>query len=282
VPKLSHNKKRNVGLVYELLAREVAKAALDRSGTAALRAAEALEIITRHLGPKSVLSEELSIHRSVMEAKGSTGALARRIVDELRAAGIRLSGTSVQRESAKTTLIHEINRRLGQETFDNRVADYTAHASVGIILGRGLGRLDEGVEMARVEEHLVSFLGDKVGHGRALDPDASLHTYQTALRIFEEDYGATLSKDQADLLKEHVRVALGGPHEPLERMVQKQKKSLRSKLSMNLLDEAFKSDEKMTASLKEAIQKIDSVPSTEDGVEQLMLYHNLVREIESK
>lgn len=280
--RLKHNKRRNVGLVYELLAREVARATLDRTGSSAIRAAEALEVIARHLGPKSVLSEELATHQAVMEAKGSTGALARRIVDELRAAGIRLSATTVQRESAKTTLIHEINRRLGQETFDNRVADYTAHASVGIILARGLGRLAEGVEMARVEEHLVSFLESKGDSHKALDPEATLHTYQTALRIFEEDYGTTLTKDQADLLKENVRVALGGPHEPLERMVQKQKKLLKSKLSSALLDESFRSDEKMTASLNEAIVNVDSVPTTEEGVEQLMLYHNLVREIESK
>lgn len=282
MPRLNHNKKRNVGLVYELLAREVAKATLDKTGRSASRAAEALEIIAKHLGPKSALHEELSTHRSVMEAKGCSGALARRIVDELRAAGIRMASTTVQRESAKTALIHEINRRLGQETFDNRVADYTAHASVGIILARGLGRLDEGVEMARVEEHLVSFLESKGQAHKALDPDASLHTYQTAVRIFEEEYGATLTPDQAVLLKENVRVALGGPREPLERVVKKQKAILRRKLSAAMLDEAFKADEKMMEGLKEAWKNLDSVPSTEEGVEQLMLYHNLVREIESK
>lgn len=263
--RLNHNKKRNVGLVYELLAREVAKATLDNSSKDARRAAEALDIIANHLGPKSVLEEELGLHRCVMEARGSAPALARRIVDELRAAGYRLAGKAEKREAAKTAMIHEINKRLGQETFDNRVADYTAHASIGIILSRGLGRLDEGVELARVEEHLVSFLTGQGDSFRAIDPDASLHTYQTALRIFEEEYGADLTKDQADLLRENVRVALGGPHEPLERMVTKQRGILRRKLSAAMLDEAFKSDEKMMEGLKEAWKNIDSVPNTEIG-----------------
>lgn len=280
--RLSHNKKRNLGLVYELLTREVAKATLDRSSGAANRAAEALDIIRTHLGPGSVLDEELGLHRAVMEARGSQGALARRIVDELRAAGLRLTGTAERREAAKTALIHEINRRLGQETFSNRVADYTAHASVGIILARGLGRLDEGVELARVEEHLVSFLEGQDRSGKALDPDATLHTYQTALRIFEEEYGATLTSGQADLLKENVRVALGGPREPLERLVTRQKTSIRNELRSALADDVFKSDEKMTVDLKEAIGQIDSVPATDEGVEQLMLYHNLLNEIKSK
>lgn len=280
--RLNHNKRRNVGLVYEFLTYEVAQATIDKSSTATVRAAEALDIIAGHLGPGSALEEELSLHRNVMEARGSSPALARRIVDELRAAGIRLAGSSSRRDSAKTAMIHEINRRIGPSVFDNRVPDYTAHASVGIMLSRGLGRLDEGVDLARVEEHLVGFLSARPDLPRSVDPDATLHTYKTALRIFEEEYGANLTPDQAALLKEHVRVALGGPHEPLERLVKKQKALLRRELVGATFDESFKSDGKMMESLNEAILNLDSVPPTEEGVEQLMLYHNLVREIESK
>lgn len=280
--RLSHNKKRNVGLVYELLAREVAQATLDKSAKAAHRAAEALDVIATHMGPGSVLEEELGLHKSVMEARGSAPALARRIVDELRAAGIRLSASSARRDPAKTALIHEINKRLGQQTFGHWVPDYTAHASIGIMLSRGLGRLDESVELARVEEHLVHFLSGPESPSRRLDPDATLHTYQTAVGIFQEEYGASLTPDQSALIRENVRVALGGPREPLQRLVEKQKVTLRQRLYGALLDEAFMSDEKMAESLKEAIANVSSVPATEEGVEQLMLYHNLVREIESK
>lgn len=282
MPKLNHNKRRNVGLVYEFLTREVTQSVIDRSSRATLRAAEALDIIAKHLGPGSVLEEELALHQSVMEARGASPTLARRIVDELRAAGIRLAGSAASRDAAKTALIHEINRRLGREVFDNRVADYTAHASVGILLARGLGRLDEGVDLARVEEHLMAFLSSPPDTKMGSNPDATLHTYQTALQIFEEEYGRSLMPQQAALLRENVRVALGGPREPLERLFQKQKSLLRRELQEATHDEAFKADEKMRESLNEAILAIPSIEPTEEGVERLMLYWNLVREIESK
>lgn len=280
--KLSHSKKRNVGLVYEFLSREVAAAAVAADS---VRAATALDLIERHLGEGSVLFPELSLHRQVMATRGASERLARRIVDELKAAGIRGSVRREILEAAKTAMIHEMNRTLGREVFDRyRIPDYTAHASVGILLSRGLdGRLDEGVELARVEEHLLSFLTSEPGATVHYDRDASLYAYRTAVGLFEQQFGRELLPEQAEILREYVRVSLGGNVEPFRRKFERQRDTLREVLRARRVDEVFKNDAEMAGRLDEAIAELTALPSRPDGesVERLMLFHSLRREIES-
>jgi hypothetical protein len=279
--KLRHNKKRNLGLVYEFLTREVSSAlvAEDRP-----RAARAMEIIARHLSPGTPLHEELSLHRQVMEARGLSERMAKRIIDELKAAGIRLAATASRREAAKSALIHEMNKRFGKEIFDRyRIAEYTAHASVNILMSRGVdSRLDETVEAAKVEEHLLEFLTSKPTDPVKFDREASLYAYRTAVGLFEQEYGKELTQPQSDLLREYVRVSLGGNPAPFKRTFEKQKNELREVLRFRRSDEVFKTDAEMAARLDEALAGLDALDaSKEESVEQLMLYHNLRKEIES-
>lgn len=280
--KLSHNKKRNVGLVYEFLSREVAAAVVAKDGT---RAARALAVMEGHLSDGSTLFPELSLHRQVMVTRGVSERLARRIVDELKAAGIRSAPQRTLIESAKSDLIHEMNREVGRDIFDRyRIPDYTAHASVGILMGRGLGGpLDEGVELARVEDHLIGFLTSEAGAGVRYDPDASLYAYRTAVGLFEQQFGRELLPEQSELLREYVRVSLGGNPAPFERAFERQRRSLTEVLRARRADEVFKTDPEMAKRLDEALADLSALPvrSDDDSVERLMLYHNLQREIES-
>lgn len=279
--KLRHNKKRNVGLVYEFLTREVSSAlvAEDRN-----RAARAVEVISKYLSPGTALYDELSLHRQVMESRGISERLAKRLVDELKAAGIRFATNSSAREAAKSALIHEMNRKFGKDVFDRyRIADYTAHASVNILMSRGIdSRVDEAVDAARVEEHLTEFLTAPIDSPPKFDRDASLYAYQTAVGLFEKEYGKELSGPQSALLREYVRVSLGGNPAPFQRTFERQKAELREVLRARRTDEVFKADPEMAARLDEAITGLEALDSgKEECVEQLMLYHNLRKEIES-
>jgi hypothetical protein len=280
--KLSHNKKRNLGLVYEFLSREVTNSVIAKDKK---RTAATLSIMSSFLSEGAVLHQELSMHRQVMETRGVSERLAKRIVDELKAAGIKSSSQKTLHEKTKSDLIHEINKTLGQDLFDRyRIPNYTAHASVNILMSRGLGgRIDEGVELARVEDHLLEFLTTMPTESAKYDPDASLYAYKTAIGLFEQEYGKLLSVDQSNLLKEYIKVSLGGNVAPFERMFQKQCQNLREVLRDHKVEDVFKSDTEMAKRLDEAIADLDNlkVEPTDDSVERLMLYHNLKMEIES-
>lgn len=279
--KLSHNKKRTVGLVYEFLTREVTRAVVAKDS---FRAALACGVLASHLSEGSVLFPELSLHRQVVATRGVSERLARRVIDELKAAGIRTSVKRTMVERAKSDLIHEMNHRLGRGIFDRyRIPDYTAHASIGILLARGLnGQLDEGVELAKVEDHLIGYLMSEAGEPVRYDPDATLYAYRTAVGLFEAEFGRELSGPQSELLREYVRVSLGGNPAPFQRTFERQRSSLREVLRARRADEVFSSDDDMAARLDEAILELSTMSSsTDESVERMMLFHNLQREIES-
>lgn len=279
--KLRHNKKRNLGLVYEFLTREVSSALMagDRG-----RAAKAMAIIDRHLSSGTELFEELSLHRQIIESRGVSERLARRIIDELKSAGIKFAARVRRQDAAKSALIHEMNKTFGRDVFDRyRIADYTAHASINIIMSRGIdARLDEAIEAAKVEEHLLEFLSTSKDEPAKFDRDASLYAYKTAIGLFEKEFGKELSAPQSTLLKEYIRVSLGGNPAPFQRTFEKQRNELREILRHNRADKVFQDDKDMTARLDEAIAGLDVLDSSkEESVERLMLYHNLKKEIES-
>jgi len=280
--KLSHNKKRNLGLVYEFLTREVTRSAVSGDRTSG---AKALAIVAKHLSEGTELYPELSLHRQVMATRGVSERLARRIVDELKAAGIRAASRRSLREQAKSELIHEINRSLGADLFDRfRISDYTAHASVSILMARGAGGpLDEGVELARVEDHLIEFLTSAGQQAPRYDADASLYAYRTAVGLFEQELGRELLPEQADLLREFIRTSLGGNPAPFERTFERQRTALREVLRARRADDVFVKDADMAKRLDEAIKDLESLTAAPDdeSVERLMLYHTLQREIES-
>lgn len=279
--KLSHNKKRNVGLVYEFLTREVSAAVVAGDQP---RAGRALSIIAAHLNEGTELADELSMHRKVMESRGCTERLAHRIVDELKAAGIRLGSRRASRDAAKSVLIHEMNRQLGRDIFTRyRIPDYTAHASISILLSRGIdSRIEEAVDVARVEDHLVEFLTSQPTQRPHVDREATMFAYKNAIGLFETEFGKELDSDQSDILREFVRVSLGGNRAPFERTFERQRSGLREYLRTHRHDQEFRQDADMATRLDEAIKDLDALdPSNEESVERLMLYHNLKREIES-
>lgn len=276
--RLKHSKKRNVGLVYELLVRTAADAVIGNNPE---RAATALDIIGRHLSLGRPLRDDLDVHRSVMESRGVSASVARRIIDELRAAGIRL-GARRGGEVARTALIHEVNRRLGPTTWELRVKDYVAHASVGLVLARSLsGRLDEGPEYARVEEALARFLTTAEEAPVPADRDESRYAYDVARRLYQEGYGKELDVDQSELLREFIRWQFGGPVAPLERTVDRQRGVILDALRMHRSDEEFLKDGLMKDSLEAAILELSSPrpPVSEPLLERMMMLHDLRREV---
>lgn len=280
--KLSHNKRRNIGLVYEFLSREITDAVIRQDRK---RASVALSLIEGHLSPEGNLFEELTLHRQVMETRGASERLARRIIDGIRSASVRLQGKKRLIENAKTQLIHDINRTVGPQIFDrHRIPNYTVHASIGVIFQHGLGNISEGVGLARIEDTVIDYMR---GQAEAVNPwnrEASAHVYQNALKIFQEEYGSVLSEAEGQILREFVLVSLGGNPEPFRRLFERQRDELRKNLTEARRDEIFIKNEDFMRRLDEGIAELTGMtPSTDEStVERLMLFHRLNCEIKEK
>ncbi len=276
---LSHNKRMNVGLVYEMLIRELSSALIDSNERTVSLVTSILE---RHFSEGSILLSELDIHRTVVERRGVPVGLARRIVDEIKLAGAKLNKPMIS--GAKHKLIREIDASLGTEIFSrHKIAEYKAHASVNLLIQKGFDRrIDEGIEMVGIEEYLIAFLSSDKIQEQFSDAPAKL-AYGIALEAYENEYGKSLDQHQKELLAEHVRVKLGAKPAGTVKMLEKHRNLILTSINKGMFLNETKEDPEIRKRLVETKNSLInlSIKADVDTIEQMMLFHDLRREIES-
>ena len=74
---MKHNKKRNTAFIYETLSRELTKAIVDKDSN---RKATVLAIIKEGFAGNTILAEELSLYKHLLETRNIQENLAERIL----------------------------------------------------------------------------------------------------------------------------------------------------------------------------------------------------------
>jgi hypothetical protein len=206
---MKHNKRRNVGIVYEMLARCVSESMLDDDRA---RATSAMKLLKKYFAKGQPLANELAIHQAIMSRRGVSLPLARRIIAEAikDAAGIDRKLCEIK----KSNLIKELNYGFGRDFFDRyRIPEYRALASVHMLIqSSGASRtLIERVERATLEESIVQFMCSTPSSGFVV-PDERRNSF--TLRIANEEFartiGSELHPEQSALLEAYNLAAMGG------------------------------------------------------------------------
>lgn len=120
-----HSKKRNVGLVYDFLLREVIDCVLRDDDA---RTKVVVRLMKRHFRPGTELYREWRLFNAVVKARGADETTANAIIRETRNAVRRYDRVKLDRE--KSRLIHEVNHRLGDGVYGRGVPNYTLFATV--------------------------------------------------------------------------------------------------------------------------------------------------------
>jgi len=125
-----HNKKRNVGIVYEQLVATVSKAMVESDRPTSDKA---LKIIKRYFAPGTELYKEFRLFNALVQTHVSTDALASRILQETKEAANKYN--VVKLRSEKSDLINEINRCFNKDTFYNTpVKNYKTLATIHVLM----------------------------------------------------------------------------------------------------------------------------------------------------
>lgn len=120
-----HQKKRNVGLMYEFIVRHIIDASL-RDDSKSVR--EAVNIIKRHFKPGTELYREWRLFNAIIKTQGVEETMANAIIRETRNAVRKYDRQKLDRE--KSRLIHEVNHKLGQDVYKRGIPNYTMYATV--------------------------------------------------------------------------------------------------------------------------------------------------------
>ena len=199
-----HNKKRNVGIVYELLLRHISDALIRDDKQSA---GKALRIIETRFHKSTELYKEFRLFNALAQTTVSDTPVAASILTEAKHAARRCNTDLLDRE--KSLLIHDINHNLEDTDFYyRRIEEYKTYATIQTLLNgwRELDRSDlskivefEGkiVEWLLAEKEIKKLEQD-------VNPDVDALVVKILSEKFNEKYGSCLNETQRDLIKSYV------------------------------------------------------------------------------
>jgi hypothetical protein len=155
--KITHNKKRNVGLVYEFFTRYISKAILEHRETDVNKAKI---IIKKHFNKSTDLYKELRLFKTLRESSFDNRDSAIHLINRVREIVKNQSQSRLDLE--KTGLIHEINQGLSDQNFFNQnITNYKVFGTIQTLLNswRNSEILLENLSVvSQLEEVLIQHL----------------------------------------------------------------------------------------------------------------------------
>ena len=128
--KIKHNKKRNIAFLFEILVREITKAAIRGDQK---KKKVALNIIKEHFAKDNLLYQALQLYKNIYESQGLNHITAQKILYECRSEYSKLDKKEVFKR--QSLLIAEVNRKLPSKIYNNFVPNYRSLASVAALFG---------------------------------------------------------------------------------------------------------------------------------------------------
>ncbi len=279
--RFNHNRKRNTGLIYEFLVRQLASQMIDKDNAGWQKT---YEVIERYFSPSSVLAEELDMFNALRALRGLKETAARRLLSEVYNRARKMDEHKL--DIKKSNLIKDVNYAFGKDFFSkHRVTEYRLLASIQMLIDncRSPGRLAEDVQRIQLEESLISYLTSSapIVEQKAEDHIDSV-VYQVAERKFVDRYGQLLNESQQALLTRFGRALLTKQPRQIREQLLSEKARILGVLRGSRTLKEIKEDEVMVKSLEEAISRLvgmDEGSEPESTVEEMLLYERLAEEL---
>ena len=201
----SHNKKRNVGIIYELLLRNISNALIKNDKRSAKKA---LNIIETRFSKSTELYKEFRLFNALAKSTVSDTSVAAAILTEAKNAARRCDTRRLNSE--KSLLIRDINHNLKDDSFyHRRVPEYKTYATIQTLLNEWrLADMSDLSKTIQFESKVVEWLikQDKVTVNveDMKNPNIDSLVVKIMSEKINKKYGGKLGDLQRHLLKEYV------------------------------------------------------------------------------
>lgn len=201
----NHNKKRNVGIIYEQLLHKASAALIDNDTSTASKCAS---IIKKHYHPGTEIFKEFRLFQALVNTTVRSDSLGLRLIQEARR-GVHIF-SSQQLEIEKSALIRDINKTINDPDFFNQpIKEYRTYATVQTLLNDW--RREDEVHLQRVveyEEKLLEWMMSDKKQPPSLNElttdDISSLTVRVMNEKFEKKWGDKLNETQKALIRDYV------------------------------------------------------------------------------
>jgi len=275
----SHNKKRNVGIIYEQLLRYISVALVEGDKGAVK---EASGILKRHFVPGTNLYREFRLFNALVKTTVDTETLAGRILSEAKSAALKFDAQGLRKE--KSQLIKDINHTLDDSSFYyQRVDEYRSYATIQTLLNDWRKR--DQTSLSRVvdyENKVMKWLITEKNE-KPLDQHADRNVSRLSVRImtekFNKKYGAILKKGQAELIQEYVFcVGNGNPEKFANRLEELKRHALSELRKYEISCDNKILNEKMVH-VKGVLQELDTSVVNDETLSKYLLVSKLKSEL---
>jgi len=200
VPK-SHNKKRNVGLVYELLLRRVSECLVNEDNA---EAQKALDIISKRFKKGTELYREFRLFRALAKSHVSETRTAQAILSEAKSAARKTDLKKLEKE--KSDLIREMNYRLNDKDLYRRyVPDYKELATIQVLINDWRDGDNADIQrMAQYETKVCDYLlreEKDTSSDSQVDPDVNSLVVKIMSEKINKKYEEKFNSQQKNLLR---------------------------------------------------------------------------------
>lgn len=203
-----HNKKRNVGIIYEQIITFICSQAIEGNNKEAKLAAK---ILKEHFSSNTQLNKEYKLFKALVETKGISESLGTSIINEAKkACNYHFDERSLEFEKSK--LIKELNYNLGKgRIFKEQVKDYKMYATIQTLLNEWRKTNDSDISItAKYENILHKHMTEAVVEEKKEEVIKENKTMNKLIfslmnKKFSSKYNDILNENQKTLLKMFIK-----------------------------------------------------------------------------
>ena len=277
---INHNKKRNVGIVYELLLRSVSSYLIEGEKD---KAQIALDIISRRFSKDTELFKEFRLFNALAKTRVTDSAVSAVILTETKAAARRIDYAKLDRE--KSLLIRDINHQLNDPTFFyRRIGNYRDLATIQIALNEwALGDRSDLSKTILVETKIAEMLrSDPPAVSSDLPAADKSSVDSLVVKIlsekFNKKYAGTLTEDQRALIRDYVTMNTDGPSDQMVERAQRIKESSLQTLDMIEKTEKNQIIQESLQGIRSRVSSLDVKNLDDEKLGKLMTLSQLIEE----
>ena len=272
-----HNKKRNVGIIYEQLLHRASAALVDND---AVTASKCTSLIKKYYKPGTEIFKEFRLFQALINTTVKSDALGLRLIQEARR-GVHIFSPQ-QLEVEKSLLIRDINKTLDDPSFFNQpVKEYKLYATVQTLMNDW--RLEEDANLGRLVDYETKLLewmmgakDEKPSISELTTKDVNSFTVKVMNEKFEKKWGDKLNESQKSLIRDYIHGkvdenTLSSIKKRALRGLGRLRESTDNQTLMEKLD-----------NVKNVIEATDSSTLDDDGIVKFMQITHLYQELEAE
>ena len=273
----NHNKKRNVGIIYEQLLHKASAALIDNDTATA---SKCMSIIKKYYRPGTEIFKEFRLFQALINTTVKSDTLGARLIQEARR-GVHIFSPQ-QLEIEKSALIRDINKIINDVDFFNQpIKEYRTYATVQTLLNDW--KREDEANLQRVVEYegkLLEWMQSEKDQTPKLDDlttnDVSSLSVKVMNEKFEKKWGDKLNDTQKALIRDYVHGSVD------ERMLESiKKRAMRGLIRLQESTDSQVLIEKLDG-VRVMVESASTRSLDDAGIVKFMQLTQLYQELESK